>query len=41
VFCMVESKRGISSRPMLPEPDVMRIDFGGIAFFWNCYYRAS
>lgn len=27
---VVERRRGMRSRPMLPEPEVMRIDLGGI-----------
>jgi hypothetical protein len=38
VFWVVESKRGINSRPMLPEADVRRIDFGGIAFFIDRWF---
>lgn len=30
VFDVVERRRGISSRPMLPEAEVMRMDLGGI-----------
>jgi hypothetical protein len=38
VFWVVESQRGINSRPMLPEADVRRIDFGGIAFFIDRWF---
>jgi hypothetical protein len=32
---VVERRRGMSSRPMLPEAEVMRIDLGGmVAFSW-------
>ena len=31
---VVERRRGMSSRPMLPEAEVMRIDLGGMVAFY-------
>lgn len=39
VVWVVERRRGISSRPMLPEAEVMRMDLGGIGFsFFSCFF---
>ena len=37
VSFVVERRRGISSRPMLPEAEVMRIDFGDIPCFFGSW----
>lgn len=35
---VVERRRGMSSRPMLPEAEVMRIDLGGMVAFFSLVF---